>query len=66
MAKHTSLPQVVLDNAPTQALPHLPTELPAVPTTPTPPTTPPDVILPEDAHHMSLTGVSNLPDWVGF
>jgi hypothetical protein len=61
MAKHTALPVQVLTNVAAQAQDHLPTELPPVPTT-----QPTEVTLPSDADHMSLTGVNNLPDFLGF
>jgi hypothetical protein len=56
MAIHTELPPVVGGHAPTQAVDHLPTELP-------PPSTPPPsgvVTLPEDVQ-ISETGVNHLP-----
>jgi hypothetical protein len=61
MAKHTELPTQAVDNAATQAQDHLPTALPPVPTG-----QPAEVTLPPDADHMSLTGVNNLPDFLGF
>jgi len=63
MAKPATLPQQALDNAATQAQSHLPSVLPPTPTTP--PTPPTDLTLPDDASHMSTTGVNHLPDWIG-
>ena len=66
MAKHTTLPPVVFDHAPPQAVSHLPTELPPVPTTPTAA----DVTLPQQAldaveEHVPPLGVAHLPDFFG-
>jgi hypothetical protein len=66
MAKHTSLPSQVFDHAPTQAVSHLPTELPPVTTGPTAA----DVTLPQQAldaveEHVPPLGVAHLPDFFG-
>jgi len=63
MARPTSLPDQALTNAAPQAQDHLPTVLPPTPTAP--PTPPTDLTLPDDASHMSITGVNHLPDWIG-
>jgi hypothetical protein len=55
-ALSTSLPDQATSHAADPAQDHLPTELP-----PVPPTT---VTLPDAADHMSLTGLSHLPDWI--
>jgi hypothetical protein len=52
----TSLPDQATSHAADPAQDHLPTQLP-----PVPPTT---VTLPDAADHMSLTGLSHLPDWI--
>ena len=57
MAKPTSLPDAAVDNAASQAVPYLPTELPP------PPPSPPDVTLPGEALD-NILGIAQLPDWL--
>ncbi len=67
MAKHTTLPQVALDGAAGHpAQDHLPTALPAVPTTPTPPDGAPDQhAIDAVTENVPTLGVQHLPDFFG-